>query len=42
MLSRLERLFREGRLPDPRTPRGVAIWTALGLGIGLWLGGLHG
>jgi hypothetical protein len=38
MLSRLEEMLREGRLPDPRTVRGTIIYTALGLGIGLWLG----
>ena len=35
----IERMkLREGRLPDPRTLRGVTIYTMLGLGIGLWLG----
>ena len=38
MLDRLEAMMRNGQLPDPRTPRGVLIYTALGLGIGLWLG----
>ena len=38
MLDRLEEMMRNGRLPDPRTLRGVIIYTALGLGIGLWLG----
>ena len=36
MLSRLEEMMREGRLPDPRTTRGLIIYTMLGIGIG-WL-----
>ena len=38
MLERLNEMMRNGQLPDPRTLRGVIIYTALGLGIGLWLG----
>jgi len=38
MLDRLEELMRSGRLPDPRTLQGVAIYTALGVGIGWWIG----
>lgn len=37
MLSRLEEMMREGRLPDPRTLRGVVIYTILGIGIGWFL-----
>lgn len=29
--------MREGRLPDPRTLRGVVIYTILGIGIGWFL-----
>jgi len=42
MLDRLEELFRSGRLPDPRTLRGVLIYTALGIGIGMMLATLGG
>ena len=38
MIDRLEQMIREGRLPDPRTLRGITIYTMLGLGIGMWLG----
>jgi hypothetical protein len=37
MLSRLEEMFRNGRLPDPRTTRGLIIYTVLGIGIGWFL-----
>ena len=40
MLDRLEQMMREGRLPDPRTQRGVLIYTMLGIGIGWLLGSL--
>lgn len=40
MLRRLEEMMREGRLPDPRTLRGVVIYTMLGIGIGWFLGTL--
>jgi len=39
-LDRIEAMFRAGLLPDPRTTRGVVIYTALGLGIGMMLGNL--
>jgi hypothetical protein len=38
LLQRLERMFREGRLPDPQSLRGIIIYTVLGLGIGMFLG----
>jgi len=38
MLSRIEQMMREGQLPDPRTTRGLVVYTALGFGIGWWFG----
>lgn len=37
MLSRLEEMMREGRLPDPRSLSGVIVYTILGIGIGWFL-----
>ena len=40
MLRELERMMREGQLPDPRTQTGVIVYMVIGLAIGLWLSGL--
>ena len=37
LLQRLAMMFATGRLPDPRTTRGLVVFTALGIGIGMVL-----
>jgi len=41
MLREIERMMREGVLPDPRTRAGLIVYTMIGIAIGFWLGGLH-
>jgi transposase InsO family protein len=38
-LRRIERMMRDGRLPDPRTYKGVVAYAVLGIGIGWIVGG---
>ena len=38
MLRELERMMREGQLPDPRTRDGFWVYFIIGLAIGFWLG----
>ena len=37
MLHELERMMREGQLPDPRTLAGLLVYAAVGLAVGFWL-----
>jgi hypothetical protein len=40
LLQTLERLMREGGLPDPRTTSGSVLYIAFGLAVGLLIGGM--
>lgn len=37
MLRELERMMREGQLPDPRTLAGLLVYTAIGIAIGFMI-----
>ena len=37
-LRRLERMMKDGTLPDPRSTAGSIVYAVLGLAIGFWLG----
>jgi hypothetical protein len=37
-LRRLERMMKNGTLPDPQSKTGVIVYAVLGLAIGFWLG----
>lgn len=41
MLREIERLMREGVLPDPRTRAGLIVYSVIGFAIGFWIGGLN-
>ena len=37
MLRNLERMMRQGQLPDPRTTQGLVVYFIIGFAIGWWL-----
>lgn len=37
-LRRLERMMKDGTLPNPRSLTGTVVYTVLGLAAGFWIG----
>ncbi len=37
MLSKLNEMMRDGRLPDPQSRQGLVVYSLIGIAIGWWL-----